>query len=74
LILLIGNENCPNCAVTKRLLDTKGVKYEYKLLSDLSDVDRNFYITLAKSKGNLDMPIIIKEGESINRSELLYSK
>lgn len=60
MILLIGKNNCNACTMVKNVLTNKGVEFEYKLLEELSEEDRNNYIQMAQDTGMLSLPLIIK--------------
>jgi glutaredoxin len=70
MLLIIGSENCGRCHITKELLNQKGIEYEYKLMSSLSEDEKNKYLNMAKEKKQMSMPLIIKDGQLITLQEV----
>jgi glutaredoxin len=71
LILVIGNEGCTNCERTKQILDEKGIKYEYKYLSELEN--KKYYIQTAREQGQLAMPLIFTNNKLVTLDEVIDS-
>lgn len=71
MILLLGKEFCSACNMTKTILKNKGVEFEYKLLSELDDSDKNKYLNLAEEKGINNLPIILDNDEIKTLKEVL---
>jgi glutaredoxin len=63
MILVIGNENCSRCEITKKLLTDKNIKFDYKLFSSL---DNQLEVRkMAMSNGMASFPLIMKDGELV---------
>jgi glutaredoxin len=71
MITLIGKPNCTNCLITKKIFDNNGIEYEYKLLDDFTSEEKKHLLAEARIKGNMQMPIILKNGESVTREVVL---
>lgn len=59
---VIGREGCSNCEKIKKLLSKNGVNWEYKLLDEISKIDKFNLLNEAKRVGQLSLPIILKDG------------
>lgn len=70
IITVIGNHNCTRCEVVKNILDNRKVEYEYKILSDLNKEEKEKILSKARSKGIMQMPVIIKDDEVVELSEV----
>ena len=69
MILVIGNENCSRCEITKKLLTDKNIEFDYKLFSSL---DNQLEVRkMAMSKGMMNFPLIMNGGELVELSEVL---
>jgi len=70
MIRVIGSKGCVNCEITKQTLKKKGIEFSYELLSDLPDSEQSQLNEMARSKGLMKMPLILKNDELITISEL----
>ena len=70
MIKIIGTNNCAKCIMTKQLLDNKNTEYEYVLLEDLSKEEQGEYLSMARKKGMMSMPLIMKNEELITLQEV----
>ena len=70
MLLVIGLKNCSKCTITKQILDSKNIEYEYKLLNELSEEDRRKYAKIARDGGNDTMPLLIKNDKLITLEEI----
>ena len=66
MLTVIGTSNCNRCEMTKTLLDSKGIPYQYMFYEKLEKVEQDYYFELARKSGNSKFPIILKDGEVIN--------
>ena len=71
MILLIGKQGCSACNMTKNVLKNKGIEFEYKLLEDLLEEDRNNYINMAQEQKMLNLPLIIVDNTLKTLQEVL---
>lgn len=71
LIKLLGNKGCSRCAMIKNLLTNKGVDFDYKLLDDIPEVEKQKYLKMASEKGLMSMPIIIKNDDVVDFKEVM---
>lgn len=71
MILLIGSESCSRCEAVKTILNNKYIQYEYKYMSEFNEEDKKKYLTMARKKGQLNLPIMIKDGEVIDYKEVI---
>lgn len=69
-MLLIGTKNCGRCNMTKKILDNKGINYEYKLLDDLTQEEKDLYLSMARKVGLMSFPLIIKNNNAITLQEV----
>ena len=69
MILILGLKNCGKCEITKQILTSKNIEFEYKLLSDLPEEDRRKYAQMARDCNYNTMPLIIKENKLITLQE-----
>ena len=70
MIKLIGKEGCNRCVMTKNILNNKGVKFEYMLLSELPKEEQDKYVNMAQESGNIELPLIIKDEKMITLQEI----
>ena len=70
MIKLIGSTNCGRCEIVKNLLTNKGIEFEYLTLEGLSQEEQTKYMTLARSKGIMNLPLIIKDEQLITLEEV----
>jgi glutaredoxin len=56
--------------MTTRILDDKGVQYEYKILEDFASEEQDKFLQMAQNVGQLSMPIIIKDNKVITLQEI----
>jgi glutaredoxin len=71
-MLVVGTENCSQCAKIKQQLIEKGVDFDYKILDDFTIIEQTKLINEARATGNLSMPLIfndkgkcIKHGDAV---------
>lgn len=64
-MLVIGTMNCGRCKMTKKILDGKGINYEYKILDELTQEEKDLYLSMAREVGLLSFPLIIKDNKVI---------
>jgi len=69
-MLVIGTKNCGRCNMTKKILDGKSISYEYKLLDDLTQEEKDLYLSMARKVGLLSFPLIIKNNNVITLQEV----
>lgn len=70
MLKIIGTNNCAKCIMTKQLLEKKNTEYEYVLLEDLSKEEQGEYLSMARKKGMMTMPLILKNEELITLQEV----
>ena len=70
MLLVVGTENCSKCNMAKGFLNNKEIEYEYKLMSSLSEDEKNYYMNLAREKKQMSMPLIIKDEQLITLQEV----
>lgn len=70
MIKIIGQLGCSNCEITKQILKKKGIKFEYELMSDLPYGEQNTLLDLAELKGFTKMPLIFKDDQLVDISQL----
>lgn len=70
-LLIIGAPNCSRCDMVKKQLTSKEIPFVYKQIDKLSVNDRQSYLELAKQAGNMQLPVIIKNNESITAKEAI---
>jgi glutaredoxin len=70
MVRVIGSLGCINCEITKQTLKKKGVDFTYEILNQLSEEEQSKLTDLAKSKGLLKMPLILKDDELTTIAEL----
>jgi len=70
LIRVIGNHGCSRCEIVKQILTNTGIEFEYEILSDLPEETQKKYMKEARSKGQLNMPLIFKDNEIIDIKEI----
>jgi glutaredoxin len=56
--------------MAKTVLKNKGIEFTYKLLDELGEEERKNYISMARLKGMLSMPLIIKDNEMFTLKEV----
>ena len=66
-ITVWGQSNCQYCDMAKRLLDAKGLAYEYKAITDINSKKEFFEVT----KGARSVPQIFVDGKLIGGYEQL---
>ena len=70
MILVIGSKNCSKCKTVKGILDDKKIEYTYKIIDDFTGEEQSSYLKMAKEKGLLSFPLIIKDNNIINLQEV----
>ena len=70
MVRVLGSKGCVNCEITKQTLKKKGIEFRYELLSDLPDDEQTRLNEMAKNKGLLKMPLILKNDELTTIIEL----
>jgi glutaredoxin len=65
MLLVIGLKNCSKCTITKQILDSKNIEYEYYTLTELPAEDKRKYAQMARDIDYNDMPLIIKDDKLI---------
>lgn len=68
MIQLVGTEGCGRCQMVKNILATKNIKFDFVLLDDYKDKDDLLY--RAKKKGHMTLPLLLRDGELINITEV----
>jgi glutaredoxin len=71
MVLVIGQENCVRCNITKNILDKNKIQYEYKKITDLSQEQQEKYMKIAEDKNLLNFPIIIVNDLAIELNDLI---
>lgn len=71
MLKIIGNTGCSRCTMVKTLLTSKGIDFDYSLLDDLSEKNKERYIKQAEEKGMMNMPLIIKDDEIVDLKEVM---
>ena len=70
MVKVIGQLGCSNCLIVKMTLEKKGVNFTYQLISELSDTERNELFNKAELANKASMPMILKNDEFVDISEL----
>ncbi len=70
MIKVLGSKSCGRCDMIKTILNNRGVIYDYLLLEDISDLERNKYMDMAVTKGHRTMPLILKDEILISLEEV----
>ena len=70
MILLIGQEGCNRCQMTKNILINKCVDFKYVHLDDLSQEEQDKYIKLATENNMLELPLIVKDNNIVTLQQL----
>ena len=70
MIRVVGNYGCSRCEITKQILKNKGVDYEYQYLNDLSEKEQEEVMNMAKEKGQMALPIILRDNQIIEVKEI----
>lgn len=70
MILVIGNENCNRCLITKNILIDKNIEFEYKLLNDLKQEEKDEYLDMAQKANVNNFPLLIKDKSIVTLQEV----
>ena len=70
MLKIIGLKNCSKCTVTKNILDSRKIPYEYSILSELPEDERRKYAQMARDCDYNAMPLIIKDDKLITLQEV----
>lgn len=70
MIRVIGQLGCSNCEITKLILKKKGVDFTYQLITDLSEIEQDELFNMAEIAKKTNMPMILKDNEFTDISEL----
>ena len=70
MIKVIGTTSCSRCEMVKTILTNKGIEFNYAILDELDPTVKKMYLLMAREAGNIQMPIIIKDSESIKINEV----
>lgn len=71
MLQLIGTHNCNRCAMTKTILNNKGIRYQYIQYEELSQVEQDYYFELARKEGHGSFPILLLDGEITTLQDLM---
>lgn len=71
MIKVIGTKNCSRCVTVKNILVSKNIEFEYFLLEELENSDKEKYMNLAKENNQSQFPLIVKNEKLIDVKELL---
>lgn len=71
MIKLVGTPGCSKCMIVKKQLENKDIEFDYYLINSLPFQKQEEYKELAQQAGNLQFPIIIKDGKSIGLDEVV---
>jgi glutaredoxin len=70
MLEIIGSKNCSKCNTVKKDLDSKNIEYEYKILEELQQHDKEKYIQMAKAVNQYYLPLIIRDNTLISLQEV----
>jgi glutaredoxin len=70
MLLILGLKNCSKCDITKQILTSKGLSFEYHILNDLPEEDRRKYAKLARDCNYNTMPLIVQDEKLIKLEDL----
>ena len=62
---VIGKDNCSRCMTIKKILESKGVGFEYKDINSFNKEEQENLITIAEKAGCLGFPIILDRDTNI---------
>ncbi len=71
MIKVIGQTGCKKCEMTKVILKDKNIDFKYNLLDKLDVKTRVKYIHMAQKAGQLELPLIIKNGKLVDINIIL---
>ena len=71
MLQLIGTHNCNRCAMTKTILNNKGIRYQYIQYEELSQLEQDYYFELARKAGHGSFPILLLDGEITTLQDLM---
>lgn len=71
MIKILSNNNCSRCSMIRTLFKNRGIDFEYILLENLSEKEKKNYITQARKKGLMNMPIVVKDDKVIDFKEVM---
>jgi glutaredoxin len=69
-IELYGMKNCSACLVVKRILTQRNIDFEYKILEELSESEKDRVIAIARNANSLKFPVILKDGVFVTVDEV----
>jgi glutaredoxin len=70
MISIIGTPACSRCTITKNILDSRKIPYEYRMFTELSSADQDLYMRLAEKSNHLSFPLIIKDNAVVTLQEI----
>lgn len=70
MIRVIGNLRCLNCEIVKQTLKKKDIEFSYEIFDQLTDQEQIELSEMAKLKGIMKMPLILKDNKLITTNEL----
>lgn len=71
LIQVIGKESCSRCEMVKTMLINKKIDFSYTTLDELEDDLKKVYLKEARTKGLMNLPLIIKDNTVIDLKEAI---
>jgi len=69
VLKVIGQPNCTQCMLVKKLLGSKKIEYTYQGLEELQNKEEQ--IEKAKENGVFTLPIIIEDGKYLSVNQLI---
>ncbi|MFW6008418.1 MAG: glutaredoxin family protein [archaeon] len=65
MIKVYGNFGCPECEKTKKLLKENNVDFEYKMLTQIDEDEKDEVFEIAQKANRMALPIVLKDNEII---------
>ena len=73
MLKVIGMQGCSRCNAIKNILNNKKIEFEYSLVDDLEENQKEYYMSSAKDNGFVNFPWIIdEENKFIEIGKLQY--
>lgn len=69
-MIIVGAEGCSECFAVEARLRKKGIPYRWIDLYNIPTEEQNKYMKIADEAGKMSLPLILKDGELIDESEL----
>lgn len=71
MIKVIGMQGCSKCEMTKRILTSKNIEFEYSWYENLESSEQENLTEMARKFGNMTLPLILKDDALVQLKDVI---